>query len=90
LLSEVGALGFGHAADQKLQGTYVPPPETDPWAAQLIPFLKQEIHKASIKKLLLACACSKWAHQQGQSNNKVDKILSIKETFDWDTSTLYV
>jgi hypothetical protein len=51
LLLEAGAVGFGPSSNQILRGNFVPSHDTDPWAAKLIPFLKQEITQAPIDKL---------------------------------------
>jgi hypothetical protein len=39
LFSEVGPLGIGPASQAILDGTYDPPPGTDPWAVKLLPHL---------------------------------------------------
>ena len=41
LLSELGYLGDGPAAEAILNGNYIPPPGTDYYAKKLFPFLKQ-------------------------------------------------
>ena len=63
LSDEVGHSGIGKVADLILQGRYVPPPGTDPYAAQLIRHLR--MHEKVAQAPLMSTVITTVEHCEG-------------------------